>query len=171
MKRKDITRMWCIAVLWLCCILPAGCGKAGQAGQGYFDIVSETEALADVLGEYEEKLGGKRQAGFLGAQFYQGEPIQIWGIVLGDRADVWMYHGDGSRELLLEGMLPKKAAFGRGYLDAEGNLYCWQDGGMLSCTSWSWAGGRHRWWCGGGPPIDGSRRRLRSLICRTAIIL
>jgi len=95
----------------------------------YFDISVETEQLYDVQG------GMDVRTRYLGTQFYQGEPIQLWSDYRGQRID--LYRWDGSRETLLDHPPQELIYSDSGYLDQEGNFYCWQRNKTLIKTALS----------------------------------
>ena len=111
-------KIYCIMMLLLFCCLSSGCGR-GETSE-YYDIQSESEPFFDVADS--EVMHGH----FLGAQFYQEEPVQLWAFRTApgsEKADVFLYRMDKSKELLFED-LPEELFFGaRSYLDSQGNLY------------------------------------------------
>ena len=109
--------------------------KAMVASMEYFDFLVDKVSLEDmgvdreniVLPESLLELGSVDEdteidAGFLGMQFYQNEPVQIWAFRNGYHAEVYLYKQDGSRTCLVQGRMVDYF-YGTGYLDQEGNYY------------------------------------------------
>ena len=95
-------------------MLFGGCGKKEEDGRvEYFDIVSELNVLY-AAGSIDESRGM-----FLGMQYYQGEPVQLWS----EGDEVYLVSIHGSREKLME--IPQAAALCC-YLDQDGSIYCWE---------------------------------------------
>lgn len=101
----------------------------------YYEIAVDAERIFDWEQEGEEVLRALQKAEFLGMQFYQGEPVQLWQEPNRDQYgfltswDVCLYRADGSRVTLLQGI----EADGRhyAYLDQEGNLYWWANSSRI----------------------------------------
>lgn len=101
--------------------------SASQGEGGYSDIQAETLQLWNM----EEDLLFR----CMGLQFYQGEPVQLWGLShsaedaegteKAEGIDIYLYRSDGSRELLYQN-LPKGESYhlSTGLLDGEGAFYC-----------------------------------------------
>ncbi len=125
MKReRSIMKKVCgIFVLFLC-LLFVGCGKNETR---YYDIVSEEQPFFDAASANTESTN------FQSMQFYQGEPVQIWAVRENTKLNVYLYRMDGSKEILLEDA-PEEYAYGKGYIDKEGNYYHWTTGGNISKT-------------------------------------
>lgn len=146
-------RMKYIAVCLLCCIFLAACGgrededagQSGSAGQSsaskdnaghkekgdaeaYYDIVTDTEQFFDVLSlDWEQVMGtegGITRTTFLGMQFYQEEPVQLWGVVELESStmNAYLCMGDGSTRLLFSD-LSRDYGYMDWFLDQEGNAY------------------------------------------------
>ncbi len=109
--------------------------KAMVASMEYFDFLIDRVSLEDMGVDREnivlpesllELASGDEDstidAGFLGMQFYQNEPVQIWAFQKGYDAEVWLYKQDGSRKCLVQGRMVDYF-YGTGYLDQEGNYY------------------------------------------------
>lgn len=110
---------------------PGSGGQAGMGGTsgsleeaGYFDIFVEQEHIF----QWKEKDGKavpKEGSWFMGMQFYQDEPVQLW--LIPDKipwlADLCLCRTDGSQEVLLAGISVEHSY--HMYLDQEGNIYCW----------------------------------------------
>ncbi len=115
MKRNHkVSRIFCI--LLSCLISLAACGRneeenvqpspSGTEVQPSFpdgeatDVAVDEEAFYDVASEL-------KNGRFLGMQFWQGEPVQLWmSKSVGEDgkafASVYMYRGDGTREVCIE---------------------------------------------------------------------
>lgn len=136
-----------IAVWLLCCIFLAACGdgeknaeQSGSAGQQehsvhensgnaeeYCDIAIETEDFFDALSLDWGQIAGtaekkRTRLMFLGMQFYQGEPVQLWGVQYADLMNAYLCMGDGSTRLLFS-ELPEEYCGMDWFLDKEGNAY------------------------------------------------
>lgn len=106
----------------------------------YYDITAESEKLFE-LGLWEqndmsESVQTRLHQGDtvylpLGAQFWQGEPVQLWSEATSKETNVYLYRKDGTGELLLEKAPYEYAVYGsyegrrRWYLDGEGDLFCY----------------------------------------------
>ena len=102
----------------LCMVCFAGCGKEERSV--YFDLQVEQKPFYDVAGN-----NGDVYTRFLGMQFYQGEPVQLWVVYDGvGSMDAYLYRMDGSRELIMED-IPEEYRRGSGFLDRDGNYYYW----------------------------------------------
>lgn len=65
---------------------------------------------------------------FLGAQFWKGEPVQLWAETSLNGGKVFLYRKDGSSEILLENAPGQYAAYDTKYvwyIDREGDFYCY----------------------------------------------
>ena len=93
----------------------------------YYDITAEQEPIFQWEPKGENSPLAERRSSFISMQFYQGEPVQFWGIetIRGQFMfwDLYLYRLDGSRELLLQDISMKS----RCYLDQDGNLYLWKN--------------------------------------------
>lgn len=95
----------------------------------YYEIAVDAERIFDWEQKGEEALLALQKAEFLGMQFYQGEPIQLWQEPNRDQygfltsRDICLYRADGSRVTLLQGIEADRKYYA--YLDQEGNLYWW----------------------------------------------
>lgn len=114
-------RVYAFAALLLCCFFPACLGGCGEEEERqYFELQIENKAFYDVAGANEGMF-----TSFLGMQFYQDEPAQIWAVYDGvSNMDAYLYRMDGTRELLLENV-GNEYARGGGFLDGDGNFYYW----------------------------------------------
>ncbi len=90
----------------------------------YYDIFVEQEHIF----QWEEKDGKalpKEGSRFIGMQFYQNEPVQLW--LIPDKipwiVDLCLCRPDGSREVLIEEISVEHTY--HAYLDQEGNIYWW----------------------------------------------
>ncbi len=105
-----------------------------EEAQEYLDIASQTTQIFDILSEdwktmfeVNENLSF-REPYFLGMQYYQGEPVQLWGVqrlVEGETQlcmDVYLCRADGSCLRLFQN-LEKDYIYGQWFLDQEGNAY------------------------------------------------
>ncbi len=141
-----------IIALLLSCILLAACagqrdseestGRSTQAGadglyavngqEEYYEIITKREAIFQWGQEDEESLLTGKRDRFIGMQFYQGEPVQLWSVRVFRGIDIvwdiYVYRQDGSREVLLQAIEPKPGY--HGYLDQEGSLYLWYYSGV-----------------------------------------
>lgn len=139
-------KIYLIAAFLVSCILLAGCagqgdneestGRSTQAGadglyavngqEEYYEIITKRQAIFQWGQEDEESLLTGKRSDFIGMQFYQGEPVQLWGISvirgMSIVRDIYVYRQDGSREVMLQEMAPHSY---HGYLDQEGSLYLW----------------------------------------------
>ncbi len=109
-------KIYCILMLLLSCCLFSGCSNEKTAE--YYDIRSESEPFYDVAKDVDGY--------FLGAQFYQEEPIQLWAVRTiseTETADIFLYHMDGTRELLFEDLPVESFYSAHSYLDSNRNLY------------------------------------------------
>lgn len=107
-------------MLVLSCCLFSSCGN--EKTSEYYDISSESEPFYDVA----EAAAKDMRCYFLGAQFYQEEPIQLWAVWTvfdSETADIFLYHIDGSHELLFENLPREYFHSAHSYLDSSGNLY------------------------------------------------
>lgn len=138
-----------IAAWLLCCIFLAACGggerenveqsgpaaskdNAGQKEkddtEAYYDTVTETEQFFDAQSlDWGKVMGTEKiimRTTFLGMQFYQEEPVQLWSAVESDSStmNVYLCMGNGSTRLLFSG-LPKDYGYMDWFLDQEGNAY------------------------------------------------
>ena len=110
-----------LSLLLLCC-LSAGCGNK-ESSTGYYEILSEREDFYDVSAATKDV-----RSNFLGMQFYQGEPVQLWALsdlLDREKADIYLYRTDGERERIMKGLREDflSSAYS-GFLDRDGNLYC-----------------------------------------------
>lgn len=120
-------------LLFVCLLgILTGCREEmeSQGNAEQFDLYSETEQIfdVDVRAESRKRLG--EQLGdkvvLLGMQFFQGEPVQLWGIW--NKAsgtivtDIYLYRQDGSGECMIQG-LPSNVCSHSGILDEEGCFY------------------------------------------------
>lgn len=124
-KRNRRTLRVVIMLFSLIFLMACGDGESSQTdisavdGQ-YLDFVLEESVFYDVAAELS---GGQ----FLGMQYYQGEPVQLWASS-STRKDgelyvaLYMYHQDGTRETVYE-EIARDYLTPYGYLDAEGNYY------------------------------------------------
>ncbi len=104
-------KLWVILLAW-CCLLYGGCGSQDTDTEIYYDIESETEEL---------KFPGELGDMFLGAQFWQGEPVLlIKRFSDGFLQNIYLCRRDGSRELLVKGAERRGR---RGYVDNDKNVY------------------------------------------------
>lgn len=145
-----------IAVWLLCCIFLVACGggekeNVGQSGpaaskdnagqkddvEAYYDIATDTEQFFDALSlDWEQIMEAeikKARTSFLGMQFYQEEPVQIWGVVEAASLtmNAYLCMGDGSTRLLFSG-LPQDYVFMEWFLDREGNAYLFDFNGEVT---------------------------------------
>jgi len=103
----------------LACV--AGCGRE-EEDNGYYIIEMETEELFT-----QTKSGA--DVFKLGAQFYQGEPVQLAGYRARDPetgekyVDVSLCHTSGEEEILWK-RVPEEYGYGSWFLDRDGNGYC-----------------------------------------------
>ena len=111
-------------IAFFCCMLFAACGPeetvqpspSPQEGEGLsflsagggkgLEVMVERNDFYDVASELK---GDYRDGTFLGMQFYQGEPVQLWASApystgSGQCVTVYMYRQDGTRETCLEGI-------------------------------------------------------------------
>lgn len=101
----------------------------------YYEIAVDAERIFDWEQEGEEVLRALQKAEFLGMQFYQGEPVQLWQEPNRDQYgfltswDVCLYRADGSRVTLLQGIEVDGRHYA--YLDQEGNLYWWANSSRI----------------------------------------
>ncbi len=101
----------------------------------YYDIVTEPEPLFQ-WGREDESFFRKAPFGvFVGMQFYQGEPVQLWtepNFGEGSSAlDLCLYRTDGSREVLLTN-IPVSIGSAHCYLDNNGNCFLLIDSYSMS---------------------------------------
>mgnify|MGYP007003818389 CR=1 FL=1 len=111
-------KLWVILLAW-CCLLYGGCGSQDTDTEIYYDIESETEEL-----KFPVELGDM----FLGAQFWQGEPVLlIKRFSDGFLQNIYLCRRDGSRELLVSGLADDDSKFVNatyeGYVDQDKNCY------------------------------------------------
>lgn len=69
------------------------------------------------------------RSNFLGMQFYQGEAVQLWAVEDPndrEKCTVYLYQADGERERIMKGLTGDFLSSCDGFLDREGNLYCFQ---------------------------------------------
>ncbi len=133
MERKRQFPAWVFpVVLCLSCLCAAGCGQKEEGGSAgtdptatwlqpgaateYYDIQSKRESL--FAGQKKSDESGF----FLGMQYYQGEPIQLWSLWEEEERRVYLLRADGNRERL-DGM--EDTENGEWYVDEEGDFYCW----------------------------------------------
>lgn len=101
----------------------------------YYEIAVDAERIFDWEQKGEEALLALQKAEFLGMQFYQGEPVQLWQEPNRDQYgfltswDVCLYRADGSRVTLLQGIEVDGRHYA--YLDQEGNLYWWANSSRI----------------------------------------
>lgn len=156
MRKAYLTTVCCFSIFLFCCCL-AGCGgqedsgdkvrdsrqtgmndlSAAADGQEYYDIKVEQEPVFQWEQEKEGTPLAMQEARFIGMQFYQGEPVQLWkvpDIGRGWRLDLCLYRMDGSREVIVQGI--DGSGTEQGYLDQEGNLYWWHDA-KITEEGWS----------------------------------
>lgn len=106
--------------------------NAGQKEQNdaetYYDIVTDTEQFFDALSlDWGKVMGTEKRimrTEFLGMQFYQEQPVQLWGAVESGSStmNAYLCMGDGSTRLLFRGR-PKDDCYRDWFLDREGNAY------------------------------------------------
>lgn len=133
-----------LSALFLFClflILPfsTGCGKQEEANASWQGIPRDMEDMSLVTNRSEyydisatqQPLDSAASSGvFLGAQFYQGEPIELRMETLPDEENLYrtclcVRRMDGSREILLYDLSYQDFDFSRCYLDQDGSCYCW----------------------------------------------
>ncbi len=97
----------------------------------YYDVTAEQELIFQWGQEKERSPLAIQRARFIGMQFYQGEPVQLWvepkPVSYGEKLsqDLCLYRSDGSREVIVQGIDAQYPY--HGYLDQEGNLYWWHN--------------------------------------------
>lgn len=106
----------------LCFLALTGCGSKDSGTVEYTDIHAEAEQVFDGF-----RWEGDGECRFLGMQFYQDEPVQLWGICKWEDgkydAKVYLYRKDGTCELLVENLESADMYCGW-YIDREGGCYC-----------------------------------------------
>lgn len=140
---KKIYSIMATLVLFLSCLSHTACGgqkdkqdsgestwRGIQAGMDdlsaitgrteYYDIVAEQEPIFQWESNKENSPLSTIN-NFIGMQFYQGEPVQLWSVRNGRVDDICLYRQDGSREVLLQGIACPPYCYG--YIDQEGNFY------------------------------------------------
>lgn len=107
-------------LLLLCCLTP-GCGRK-EASAGYYDILSERQDFYDVSANIDVR------GNFLGMQFYQDEPVQLWALadpLDREKADIYLYTTNGEKKRIMKGLRDDFLSGSySGFLDRDGNLYC-----------------------------------------------
>lgn len=121
---------WVLIAFFLICFA-AGCGADNGESADPFDLYSETTQIfgTDAGEEIREQLGEQfvGSAALLGMQFYQGEPVQIWGGWKrnSDKSvttNIYLFRQGRAAELWMEG-LPQDVRYHDAMLDEEGCLY------------------------------------------------
>ena len=104
----------------------AGCAK-GEDGEDRRVLVGQAVRMTEQqIAVPEEKADGWY---LLGRQFYQGDPVQIWGAKTADGTlDIYLFHEDGGREELQQGAPAEYDAF-RWFLDSQGRRFLWSAAG------------------------------------------
>lgn len=108
-----------------------GCGKkeenpvsGGYENRAeYYDITSEKETIFTGQGRREENT-------FLGMQYHEGEPIQLWLLWEEGVRRLCMLRADGQQEYLPE--IPANSGALKWYMDNSGNFYCWKRGEVMA---------------------------------------
>ena len=133
MKKGRQLPAWTILVaLCLCGLCTAGCGQKEDGGPAKTDPAetwlqpgSATEYY-DIQSKKESLFAGQKKSDengfFLGMQYHQGEPVQLWSLWEEEERRVYLFRADGSRELL-NGM--EDTENGVWYMDEDGDFYCW----------------------------------------------
>jgi len=142
--------------MFLACIFLAACGaeEEGPAWQGippgmedlsavtdrteFYDITVEQEEIDAGLWEknprdenvFNALLWGRTVYLPLGAQFFKGEPVQLWAEASPGGSNVYLYREDGSGGLLLQDIPntypASRTPVYRWYLGQEGEFYCFR---------------------------------------------
>jgi len=111
--------------------------------EGYYDLLTTTRQAFDLLAsDWKEvfRVEGRKYGGrpaFLGMQFYQGEPVQLWSAAMPPEEasqeteyfiDVFLYREDGSAELMIQDQ-PWKYGYWNWFLCEDGTfiLYSGQE--------------------------------------------
>lgn len=110
-----------LLLLLLLCCLTTGCGRE-EAPTGYYDILSERQDFYDAAASIDVR------GNFLGMQFYQDEPVQLWALadpLDREKSDIYLYTLDGERKRIMKGLRDDFLSSSySGFLDKDGNLYC-----------------------------------------------
>lgn len=114
-------KIYILPLLLLLCCLTAGCGRK-EASAGYYDILSERQDFYDVSANIDVR------GNFLGMQFYQDEPVQLWALadpLDREKADIYLYTTNGEKKRIMKGLRDDFLSGSySGFLDRDGNLYC-----------------------------------------------
>ncbi len=129
MRKNWKATMKSLVVTMLCLVFLAACGgkeeeqpegeqfSAGDTGGEQLDVVLDENGFPDVSAELK---GGT----FLGMQFYEGEPVQLWASKprKDNAVTVYLYRKDGTAQTVQEAVSLDQTESG-GYLDGQGNYY------------------------------------------------
>lgn len=113
---KMFTRMCAAILLAFCCLGIGGCGKGNDA-DNYSDIFVETLQMPDVKSTVNTD--NMMEYVYLGAQFFQGEKVQLWGERKTAGGGIYLHREDGSKELLADGVSGLYLGGNRWWLDRE----------------------------------------------------
>ncbi len=113
-------KIYILLLLLLCCHT-AGCGRE-ETSTGYYEILSERQDFYDVAANTDVR------GNFLGMQFYQDEPVQLWALadpLDREKTDIYLYTMNGERKRIMKGLRADFLSSSySGFLDRDGNLYC-----------------------------------------------
>ena len=123
-SEKSIYILFSVFIL---CLSLSGCGKQQEDS---IDNSQETIEFYDIITEkkyFPEPNQTNGRLYFLGMQFYQEEPVQLWGRLTKDfmSAELFLLKIDGTEEIIST-EIPAEYfySFREMYLDRNGNLYC-----------------------------------------------